>query len=961
MFEQAETNKLSTVTQEILSQINELGAGLSKYRSEVLTARKEMWREARIVIRDFDDVADLSIFAEEVARNENQYTEASKHILKLKKMLNEPYFARIDFIEDGYDEVEQIYIGRYSLFDEDTKTFHIYDWRAPISSLYYDYGVGEASFVVPGTGATIAGYITLKRQYQIEKGELLYLFDNDIAIDDEILRRELSKSADAHIKTIVNTIQTEQNKAIRAAAHNVLVHGPAGSGKTSVGLHRLAYLLYRDRNSLTSAKVRIFAPSPIFASYIAGIIPELGEEDVQNLDFPALMKDMGKDHRSFHGAYQQIEYMVAHPPNDERSMWLTHKYAPQFLDEVEAYVANYTPSFEDVMFNTDKLCSRARLEELYQDRTISSTLKSKTDRVISYVERTYSDYFKVKFNAITELFNNIHGENFSDHEIRVKYEEEKSIVIRDLKNRLRPRSSKLYGRFLKSYAYKTGLSHQFARQALDMDKLYYEDALMLFYIDILTGQVAQDKTVKHILLDEAQDLSHLHHRILNRLYVSSNFTILADANQALYKGINLDSIDELKALYPTAQDIPLSKSYRSTYEINTFAAQFLQTPNPDASYTRHGDEPQIVQTANPIAAVLDILPQQAEYNTVGILLPTAGEAVKFHALLKELYPKNNRPPLRLIASEDDDFAPGVMVMAVPFAKGLEFDVVICPGYGSTSFDGELGNRLMYLICTRALHRLYLFKEQCMINDYTKQAIVWDWDAYDDTPEYEYWCNYATQFGKNVLIPMCAHGQTGAHMAKKGFHVTAFDITPEMIAEGKKRYGDISSLNLVVGDICDLRLPKKDFDFTFISGNGDLHLLPSVKEVETAFLQMSKHIRPGGCFALELTLPSAESWSSPKRIFHPRVPNYTDKKVWKENESSYNADTKQHFINQTVYIQDANSIESFTQQVCLRYYKREEILELLRKCGFTITGEYCNRNKEPWKPGDTSWILETIKE
>ena len=708
MFEQAEVNKLSTVTEEILSQINELSAGLSKYRDEVLTARKEMWREARIVIRDFDDVADLSIFAEEVARNENQYAGASNQIMKLKKMLNEPYFARIDFIEAGYDDVEQIYIGRYSLFDEDTKTFHVYDWRAPISSLYYDYGVGEASFVVPGTGATIEGQIALKRQYQIEKGELLYLFDNDIAIDDEILRRELSKSADAHIKIIINTIQTEQNKAIRAAAQSVLVHGPAGSGKTSVGLHRLAYLLYRDRNSLTSAKVRIFSPSPIFASYIAGIIPELGEEDVQNLDFPALIKDMTKDRYHFHGAYQQIEHVVAHP-HDERSMWLAHKYSPQFLDEVETYVANYTPSFEDVMFNTDKLCSAKRLEELYQDRTTSSTLKSKTDRVMSYVERTYSDYYKAKFNAITELFNNIHGENFSDHEIRVKYEEEKSIVVRDLRNRLRPRASKLYGRFLKSHAYRTGLSHQFARQALDMDKLYYEDALMLFYIDILTGQVPQDKTVKHILLDEAQDLSLLHHKILNRLYVSSNFTVLADANQALYKRINLDSIDELKALYPTAQDIPLSKSYRSTYEINTFAAQFLQNPNPDASYTRHGDEPQIIQATDPFAAVLEILPQQSEYNTVGILLPTAGEAVNFHAQLKKVYPKGSPLSLRLIASEDDDFAPGVMVMAVPFAKGLEFDVVICPGYGSASFDGELGNRLMYLICTRALHRLYLLR------------------------------------------------------------------------------------------------------------------------------------------------------------------------------------------------------------------------------------------------------------
>jgi len=302
------------------------------------------------------------------------------------------------------------------------------------------------------------------------------------------------------------------------------------------------------------------------------------------------------------------------------------------------------------------------------------------------------------------VFSSIYDKDFTDYEIRMKFEEEKGIVIQDLKNRLRPRSPRLYEKFLRSMKKHEAIS------ALKMDELYYEDALVLFYIDILTGQVPQDKTVKHILLDEAQDLSHLHHRILAKLYVSSHFTVLADANQALYKGISLDSIDELKALYPTARDIPLTKSYRSTFEINNFAAQFLPHSNPGTSYTRHGEEPQIISAPDPIAAIMDILPQLPDsYSTVGILLPTAEEARKFHGLLEKYYPKVGMRPLQLIAAEDDDFAPGVMVMAVPFAKGLEFDTVICPGYGSENFNSELGKRLMYLICTRALHRLYLLR------------------------------------------------------------------------------------------------------------------------------------------------------------------------------------------------------------------------------------------------------------
>jgi SAM-dependent methyltransferase len=247
-----------------------------------------------------------------------------------------------------------------------------------------------------------------------------------------------------------------------------------------------------------------------------------------------------------------------------------------------------------------------------------------------------------------------------------------------------------------------------------------------------------------------------------------------------------------------------------------------------------------------------------------------------------------------------------------------------------------------------------------LNDYQKQALVWDWDAYDETPEYEYWCECAGRFGKKVLIPMCAHGQAGAFMAQKGFLVTAFDITPEMISEGKKRYGKIDGLKLVEADLLDLDLDEKDFDFAFIAGNGDLHLLQSVRAVERALRSVRSHLRPGGCLALELTLPAGESFSYPKRAFQPRVPGYSDKKVWKENEGRYDAGEKRHYISQTVYIEDENGTESFTQSVCLQYYEREVILALLKQCGFDTVNEYSDRQKEPWKPGGDFWAAEAIK-
>jgi DNA helicase-2/ATP-dependent DNA helicase PcrA len=662
-----------------------------------------MWREARIVLRDFDDVADLTIFAEEVARHENQYIQASEEIKKLGKMLESPYFARIDFIEEGgCFETEKIYIGRHSLFDEKAQTFHVYDWRAPISGLYYDYGTGAASFVVPTTGAKISGEITLKRQYQIEKGEMKYLFDNELAIEDDILRFELSKASEAHVKTIINTIQADQNRAIRAEAGDVLVYGPAGCGKTSVGLHRLAYLLYRHRASLSSAKVRIFSPGAIFSSYIAGIIPELGEEDVQTLDFSALLE---KNRRAFFGQYQMIE-SVAIGNDDARISWIKIKFSPEFLTALEETIFSFAPTFENVIFYNDKICDAKRLQSLYEDRTQAGTLASKTERVLNFVNQCYTEYFKLHNRKIAEIFNNIHDENFSDGIIRSKFEEEKNISMQDIRNRAFPPTVKIYEKFLRTQSKERGVPFAPARDALRTEKIFFEDALVLFYIDLLTGRAAPEKTVKHILIDEAQDLCILQHKILRKLYPASRFTVLADANQALYPEINICETDVLRALYPQAEAIALTKSYRSTFEIMSFAAELIGQKSPD-TFIRHGEEPQIISAADPVAATLKILTTLPDaYNTVGILLPTIAEAKAFHTAFKKFFPKNNTPrPLKLINAESQSFSQGILIMAAPFAKGLEFDTVICPAYRKPQNQRE--QKLFYLICTRALHKLFL--------------------------------------------------------------------------------------------------------------------------------------------------------------------------------------------------------------------------------------------------------------
>jgi len=785
-----ESKKLADIKQLIIHQINQVADGLKARRNHVIEARRSMSR-ATGIIRDFDDVVLLTMFVTEVAQQEQAYGETSKRLQHLQRLLNSPYFARIDFTEDGYGP-EEIYIGRHSLMDDKKHTFHVYDWRAPISSLYYDYGVGRASFSIPkdarakdasGELPSIHGEITLKRQFQIEKGKLEYFFDSDLAVEDDILRLELSKISDAKIKTIIHSIQKEQNAAIRCEARDVLVFGPAGSGKTSVGLHRLAYLLYRHRDTLSSRKVRIFSPSPIFASYIEGIIPDLGEEDVETLDFPGLMESYMPGKRSFHDQYQQIEYLSAAPERDARRCWLNAKYSMEFIAYLEEYIKGYTPSFEAVRFNRDVLCDSQRLAGLYADRTAAGNLAIKTARIMTYVNQRYDEYYQKNRRAITELFNTIHDDSFTTGEIHRLYEEEKNIVITDLRNRLMPPAKRIYERVLTSWGKKqrraTGndsLPIGLAKEALNQSTLYFEDALMLMYINILTGRIPQEKQVKHILIDEAQDVSVLQHRILRRLFADSHFTVLADVNQALYPGINLHNQAEICTEYPKAQVIPLTTSYRSTYEISRFAAGVLagghsnakndsassranaksftgrednldhckdarQDTGHDASYAnidtsslykRSGDEPVIIQHENPAAAAWEVIRKLPEgYNTVGILLSTAREAKRFYDELMAANPEvtqatvanskattkaktvanpegnDTTKSIKLIADTNASFAPGIMVMALPYAKGLEFDAVICPEYGNPVFDGHFGCKMLYLICTRALHNLYL--------------------------------------------------------------------------------------------------------------------------------------------------------------------------------------------------------------------------------------------------------------
>jgi len=245
-----------------------------------------------------------------------------------------------------------------------------------------------------------------------------------------------------------------------------------------------------------------------------------------------------------------------------------------------------------------------------------------------------------------------------------------------------------------------------------------------------------------------------------------------------------------------------------------------------------------------------------------------------------------------------------------------------------------------------------------IGNYAKHAQYWNWSGHDNTAEHEYWLNYAGKYGKNILIPMCAWGETGAYMARKGFNVTAFDITPEMIAEGKKHYGDIVGLNLFEGDIRNFKFDIAPVDFCYSMDFG--HLL-TIEDIKKALVCINNHLRDGGGLVIETSLPPIESYSWPLQTFTPPKQIYPGFKVWKTSEGRIDAKTARNYISQKFYVEDENgNTKSFDHAFYLQNYSREEWLAALKKCGFDVVKESGSREVESWQSGDGLLIIEAVK-
>ena len=634
---------------------------------------------------------------------ENQMQEienAHYDISFYEKLVNSPYFARVDFTPNRTGRKQEIYIGLKTLQEHDTYNTLVCDWRAPIASLFYDdFNSSDAYFNAPS--GVIEGKLSLKRQYKFQNGELKGFVNSDIKIDDDILRDVLGENTHEHLRVIVNSIQREQNKAIRYSdSKNLIVYGPAGSGKTSVGFHRIAYLLYRNRKELISSEIVMFSNNDIFSSYVADIIPELGEMPINYSSFYNIFKAELPDF-SVLDYYDLANGLIIGDELRKRSAVL--KYDEKFIDYLKVHAENYLPQFNDVTLFDEIIISKDDILDRYVSDSENSP-SARAERLVSFVNGVIDEYFmehKEEIYGIIDLETSIDEDTAKLY--KMKRRELKHNVGRALKASVLADPVKIYVNILENYINTIGSGDdvlKLTKENLEKRILDFPDALGIVFTKCVMGESAILNGVKHILIDEAQDLSLLQHRIILAMFPKAKHTLLLDTNQAINPEINSVSVERLAELY-NANSLYLNRSYRSTEEINKLALTLLPKEKAYDIFTRNGEE---VQYKNGEKDFKETIKEYSKKSpSVAIITKTIEEARELHKeLIKEF------PGIRLCDNKSCVLSEAPIIMPLVLTKGLEFDSVIVFNKNK-EFSGENNKPYLYMAVTRALHRLTILE------------------------------------------------------------------------------------------------------------------------------------------------------------------------------------------------------------------------------------------------------------
>lgn len=665
--EQEEREYLEVMKERLTLAIRRADESVREYSTE-LRKKKEYIYEHQSGM----DEADMVAAGQSINRMAYTGESAVARKRKLMKLLGSPYFARIDFASKG-DTASPLYIGIHSFADENAKAGHIYDWRAPVASMFYDFELGDAWYETP-TGK-VSGELLLKRQYRIRDGKMEFMIENSLNIQDDVLQKELSKSSDDRMKNIVATIQRDQNAVIRDEDEAVMIiQGVAGSGKTSIALHRVAFLLYRFRNTIRSKDILIISPNKVFADYISNVLPELGEEHIPEMGMDELAADLLANQVQFQSFFRQVNQLLERPDEGfvER---IRFKSSFQFLSKLNQYFVHITNNYFEAReirvagivvpgpLILEKFKSYHRMPLL---KRIPEVVKEILQHVRSTAQRKISGNEKNKiWEEIPRMFRITHVQD----------------IYRDFFN---------------------WVGHPEMLKMNNGAPLEYSDVFPFIYCKIrLEGAPPYDH-VKHLVVDEMQDYTPVQYAVLSRVFHCRK-TILGDVSQTVnpYSASSAETIEEV---FPQGKVVRLFRSYRSTYEITSFAQRIRSNPQLIAM-ERHGEEPVVQQyktQAEELAGIRAAIDRfgKSQHRSMGIVCKTPQQA-------NTVYQHVKAPGIHLITSDSTAFKDGIVITTAHIAKGLEFDEVAVPFVTTSNYHNDVDRSMLYIACTRAMHRLTL--------------------------------------------------------------------------------------------------------------------------------------------------------------------------------------------------------------------------------------------------------------
>ncbi|WP_431804840.1 RNA polymerase recycling motor HelD [Halobacillus andaensis] len=748
-----EQEYLDKVMKTIAGQINEMEADAAKRKEEVIHIRKHFWDDLKVNMDTFDDYLETIIGmrqqAQDLSVSQSTHRHAYNRLARLKRIEKSPYFGRIDFVEEGNEVTEQIHIGVSTVTDETEENILIYDWRAPISSIYYDYPPGPAEYSIPD--GIIRGELEKKWQYNIRNGVIESMFDTSLTIGDEILQEVLGKGSNKHMQSIVATIQREQNKIIRNISGRLLiVQGAAGSGKTSAALQRIAYFLYRFRENLKADQIILFTPNTMFSNYVSHVLPELGEENMQQETFQDYLEYRLDRSFAVEDPYDQLEYLLEaadDPLYRTRKASIQFKASSSFFEGIKRYRETLESTgmiFKGIKFRGQSIVSSKQIKDFFYSNHTSLRFHNRIDKLkewlMSEVDKTEKAEMKKTWvqeeiellskDELQKVYNQL--ENSNEDSFDFYKRENKMLARMVVRRRLRPLRKKIESlefiniKRLYKQLFEDSLSLNLweekdipdewkeicflTKDMLDEGKLYHEDATPYLLLKELIQGFQSNTSIRYVLIDEAQDYSVFQFEFIKRLFPRARMTVLGDFNQAIFAhSDHFADFDSLTSLYGSdeTERITLERSYRSTRQIIEFTRELVPEGEQIKAFDREGEKPTLTRLPDheelheEITSKVEYL-QNSGFQTIAIICKSAAESSSAYHALRTI------DNLKLVKKNTDEYAQGVIVIPAYLAKGIEFDAVVIYNASSQIYGEESLRRLFYTACTRAMHHLHIY-------------------------------------------------------------------------------------------------------------------------------------------------------------------------------------------------------------------------------------------------------------